>query len=54
MKDILAQAVFTAAVARLTKAAAKNGVDKEEAEAIFAAVVAKSYPAPKAAGPAKV
>jgi hypothetical protein len=47
MKDILAEAAFTAAVARLTKAAVKNGIDKEECEAIFAAVVSKNYPAPK-------
>lgn len=50
IKDILANAAFTAAVARLTKAAAKNGVDKDEAEAIFAAIVAKHYPAPRLPG----
>lgn len=49
LKDMIAQAVFVNAVNRLTKAAAKNGVDRGEAEAIFAAVIAKQYPAPKAA-----
>lgn len=51
LKDILAQATFTAAVARLTKAAAKNGVDKDECEAIFAAILVKNYPAPKVPKP---
>jgi len=45
VKDMIAQAVFTTAVDRLTKAAKKNGVDEAEASGVFAAVLQKHYPA---------
>lgn len=43
-KDMIAQGVFTTAVLRLTKAAAKNGVDRDEAVQVFSAIVARVYP----------
>lgn len=46
MKDLLVNAAFANTVERLTKAAKKNGVDADEAEAIFAAVMRKHYPTP--------
>lgn len=50
MKDILVNAAFTAAIDRLTRAAKKNGVDADEAQAIFAAVQTKHYPQSKLPG----
>lgn len=44
LKDLLAQGVFSTAVLRLTKAAAKNGVDRDDAVQVFAAIVGKVYP----------
>lgn len=44
LKDILAQAVFTSAVDRLTKAAKKNGLDIEDVDQVFSAVRAKHFP----------
>lgn len=45
LKDILAQAAFTAAVDRLTRAAVKKGgLDGDDVDAVFAAVKAKHFP----------
>lgn len=43
-KDMIAQAVFTTAVDRLTKAAKKNGLDREEFTAVVDAIRQKHYP----------
>jgi len=44
MKDMIAQAVFTTAVDRLTKAAKKNGLDRDEFRAVVDAIRQKHYP----------
>lgn len=43
-KYILAQAAFTWAVDLITRAAKKAGLDGEELERVFAAVLAKHFP----------
>lgn len=43
IKDILAQSAYTTAVSRLTKAAKKSGVERDEVEAIFAAILKHHY-----------
>ena len=54
MKDMIAQAVFTTAVDRLTKAGKKGGLDRDEFSAIIDAIRQKHYPAPPVAvAPAK-
>ena len=45
MKNMIAQAVFTTAVDRLTKAAKKNGLDRDEFTAVVDAIRQKHYPA---------
>jgi len=44
LKDMIAQAVFTTAVDRLTKAAKKNGLDRDEFTAVVDAIRQKHYP----------
>lgn len=44
LKDMVAQAVFTTAVDRLTKAAKKNGLDRDEFQAVTDAIRKKHYP----------
>lgn len=44
LKDMIAQGIFVNAVLRLTKAAAKNGIDRDEAMQVFSAVIARVYP----------
>ena len=50
IKDIIAEATFTSALSRMTKAAKKAGVDRDECQAIFSAVLSRHYatPAPDA------
>ena len=44
LKDMIAQAVFTTAVDRLTKAAKKNGLARDEFTAVVDAIRQKHYP----------
>lgn len=44
VKDMIAQAIFTTALDKLCKAAKKNGVDAEEADAVFSALQKKHWP----------
>jgi len=45
IKDMIAHAVFTTAVDRLTKAAKKNGLDRDEFTAVVDAIRHKHYDA---------
>lgn len=44
LKDMIALAVYTTAIDRLTRAARKNGVDADDVAGIFDAVHAKHFP----------
>lgn len=48
MKDILLIALFTTLVDKAAAKAAKEGLDRESAQATFAAVLAKRFPLEKA------
>lgn len=43
IRDIIAEATFTSAITRLTKAAKKAGIDRDEAESIFASILNHHY-----------